>query len=170
MTQDNRTQLTTPSEREITLTRLFDAPRALVWKAWTRPDLVERWMIGRPGHILQVCEMDFKVGGALRYVWIIEEDREMGLKGVFRDIKAPERIVHTEIFDDWPDNETLVTTLFTEDDTRTMVAMTIRYESEETRDIVLKSPMQEGVAHTYRNLDRLLTEIGQTNRRAASNP
>lgn len=119
MTREYTMTLTTPSDREITTTRFFGAPRDLVWNACAEPELVKRWMIGLPGHSLPVCEIDLRIGGALRYVWIVEEGKEMGLKGVFREIKAPERIVHTETVDDWPANKRLVTTLFEEQDART---------------------------------------------------
>src|SRR5262245_14931705 len=94
------------SDREILMTRLFDAPRDLVFDAFTKPKLIKRWLTGPDGWSLPVCEVDLKVGGRLRYVWQHDDGTGMGLSGVFREIKRPERIVHSELFDeDWTGGE-----------------------------------------------------------------
>ena len=95
--------LTRPSDREITLTRTFQAPRRLVFDAFTKPEMVKRWLWGPPEWPMVHCEIDLRVGGKLRYVWRHKDKGDMGLSGVFHDIEAPARLVNTEIFDqDWP--------------------------------------------------------------------
>src|SRR3990170_2344467 len=150
-------KLSTPTDREIVMTRVFDAPRTLVWDALTKPDLVTRWLLGPPGWSMPVCEIDLKVGGAFRYVWRHTDGTEMGMGGVYREIVPPERIVHTELFDqDWTGGETMVTTLLAQQGGRTTLTMTILYGSREARDAVLKTPMEQGVAHSYHRLAELL--------------
>jgi len=93
-------QINTPSEREIAMTRVFDAPRNLVFEAFTKPELIKRWLLGPDGWSMPVCEVDLKVGGKYRYVWRRDSDgTEMGMGGVYREIATPERIVATEKFD-----------------------------------------------------------------------
>ncbi len=104
-------QITTPSDTEIAMRRVFDAPRRLVFDAHTRPELVKRWLGVRGGWSLAVCEIDLKVGGAYRYVWRGPDGKEMGMGGVFREIVRPERVVATEKFDDaWYPGEAVDTT------------------------------------------------------------
>ena len=147
-------------EREIVMVRAFDAPRNLVFDALTKPELLKRWLTGPPAWSLAVCEIDLRVGGNLRYVWHNNKTGvEMGMSGVFREIAAPERLVHTEKFDDaWYPGEALITSVLTEQAGRTTLTATMRYESEEARDGVLKSPMESGVAASYDKLAALLTE------------
>src|SRR5712691_3267723 len=105
-------KVTTPTDREIVMTRVFDAPRSLVWEALSRPDLLKRWFFGPPGWSLLVCETTQEVGGAYRYVWRGPDGTEMGMRGVCREVVAPERIVATEKFDQpWYPGEALVTTV-----------------------------------------------------------
>src|SRR5262249_22172650 len=101
ITRMDALQLTAPGDREILMTRRFDAPRDLVFEAWTTPELVRRWLLGPPGWSMPVCEIDLRVGGSYRFVWRRDDDgREMAMGGVYRDVAAPERIVATERFDD----------------------------------------------------------------------
>jgi len=93
-------QVSTRGDREIVMTRDFAAPRQLVFDAFTKPELVRRWLLGPPGWSMPVCEMDFRVGGSYRYVWRHEKGQEMGMGGVYREIVVPERIVSTEKFDE----------------------------------------------------------------------
>src|SRR6185503_2567839 len=117
-------------DREIVVTREFDAPRALVYDAHTKPELLKRWLLGPDGWSLVVCDMDLRVGGAYRWVWRNASGKEMGLGGVFREIAPPERIVATERFDEsWYPGEALNTTVFTEKAGRTTLTVTMRYES-----------------------------------------
>src|SRR5258708_11228834 len=109
-------QVSTPTDHEIQVTRDFDAPRQLVFDAFTKPELVSRWLLGPPGWTMPVCEIDLKVGGAYRYLWRHADGREMGMGGLFREIVRPERLVATEKFDEsWYPGEALDTTVFVED-------------------------------------------------------
>src|SRR6185369_6184680 len=128
----------TRGDHEIVMTRVFDAPRRLVFEAWTKPELLRRWLGVRAGWTMPVCEIDLRVGGKYRYVWRGPKGNDMGMGGVFREIVAPERVVATEKFDDsWYPGEAVDTTAFVEKGGRTTVTMTVLYESKEARDGVL---------------------------------
>ena len=161
MKATSRLQITTPSEREIAMIRVFDAPRTLVFDAHTKPELVKRWMLGPPGWSMPVCEIDLRVGGTYRYVWRHDRDgTTMGMGGVYREIQAPERLVATEKFDEsWYPGEAVDTIVLVEQGGKTTLTQTMRYESQETRDAVLKSPMEQGVAAGYERLDSLLQTL-----------
>jgi uncharacterized protein YndB with AHSA1/START domain len=150
-------QVTMPSEREIEMTRVFDAPRDLVFDAWTRPELLKRWLGVRAGWTMEVCEVDLKVGGDYRYVWRGPDGAEMGMGGVYREIVAPERLVATESFDEpWYPGEALDTLVLVEHDDKTRATTTVLYESQEIRDAVLESGMTRGVGESYDVLDEYL--------------
>jgi uncharacterized protein YndB with AHSA1/START domain len=150
-------KVTTPSDREIAMTRVFDAPRRLVFDAHTKPELVKRWLLGPPGWTMPVCEIDLRVGGSYRYVWHGQNGSEMGMRGIYREIVPAERIVCTESFDDpWYEGEAVGTTVFVERDGKTTLTTTVLYASKEVRDAVLKSPMEQGVAASYDRLADLL--------------
>lgn len=150
-------KITTPSDREIAMTRTFDAPRRLVYEAWTRPELLKRWLGVRGGWEMAVCEVDLQVGGKYRYVWRGPNGKEMGMGGVFREVVPGERLVATEKFDDaWYEGDALDTTVFVEKAGRTAVTTTVLYSSKEARDGVLQSPMERGVAESYDVLDGVL--------------
>jgi len=152
-----RLQITTPSKRELAMTRVFDAPRSLVFDAWTKPELLKRWLGVRGGWSFAVCEVDLRVGGAYRFVWRGPNGTEMGMGGVYREIVAPKRLVATEKFDDpWYEGEALDTTVLVEQGGKTTVTTTVLYASQEVRDAVLKSPMESGVAESYDKLAELL--------------
>src|SRR5712671_1461946 len=125
-----------PTEREIVMTRIFDAPRAPVFDAFTKPALLKQWLLGPPGWSMPVCEIDLRVGGAYRYVWRHDRDgNTMGMGGVYRAIVVPERIVSTEQFDDpWYPGEAVGTLVLTEQGGRTTVTQTMLYESRAIRD------------------------------------
>ena len=109
------------------MTRDFDAPRSLVFEAYTKPELLKRWLFGPDGWSFAVCEIDLKVGGKYRYVWRHEDGREMGMGGVYREIVPPERLVCTELFDeDWTGGEALGTIVLTEKDGKTTLTQTMR--------------------------------------------
>lgn len=153
-------QVTTPTEREIVMTRVFDAPRGLVFDAWTKPELLKRWLLGPEGWSLAVCEIDLRVGGAYRFVWRHLDGRDMGMGGVYREIVPPERLVATELFDeDWTGGETLSALALAEQDGRTTLTNTVLYSSREARDNALRSGMTDGVAVTYDRLAELLKEL-----------
>lgn len=147
-----------PSEREIAVSRTFDAPRDLVFEAFTNPEMVKQWLIGPDDWPMVVCEIDFRVGGKYRYVWRHKERGDMGLGGVYREIERPRRIVHTELFDeDWTGGETIQTTVFEEKGGRTTVTSTVRYSSEAARDGALKTTgMLEGWGMAYDRLAKML--------------
>jgi uncharacterized protein YndB with AHSA1/START domain len=150
-------QISTPSDRELAMTRVFDAPRSLVFDAWTKPELLKRWLGVRGGWTFAVCEVDLKVGGSYRFVWRGPGGAEMGMGGVYREIVRPERLVATEKFDEaWYEGEALDTTTFIEQGGKTTATTTVRYASREVRDAVLKSPMERGVAESYDKLDEVL--------------
>ena len=154
-------QVTTPSDREIVVVRDFEAPRRQVFDAFTRPDLVKRWLYGPEDWQMAVCEIDFREGGAFRYVWRHAGGSEMGLSGVYREIVPTERIVSTELFDeDWTGGETVVTTVFAEQAGTTTVTITVLYSSREARDGALATPMAEGMEMSYTRLDKLLPTLG----------
>lgn len=151
-------QLTAPGDRQIVMTRVFDAPRQLVFDAHTKPELVKRWLLGPPGWSMPVCAIDLRVGGKYRYVWRHDRDgTEMGMGGVYREIVAPERIVHTEKFDEpWYPGEAVNTLVLVERGGRTTLTQTMLYESREARDAAIKSNMEKGVAASYDRLAELL--------------
>jgi uncharacterized protein YndB with AHSA1/START domain len=153
-------KITTPSDREILMTRVFDAPRHLVYEAMTRPELLKRWLLGPPGWTMVVCDVDLRVGGNYRYVWRNEDGRDMGMGGVYREIKAPERIVSTEVFDQsWYPGEAVGTTVLIENGGKTTLHSTVLYESKEARDGVLQSGMEDGVDASYDRLEELLASL-----------
>lgn len=160
----NTFKLTPSGEREIVITREFNAPRHLVFDSLTKPELVSRWLLGPEGWTMPVCKIDLKVGGTYRYVWRHStKGTEMGLQGVYREIAPPERIVHTEKFDQaWYPGEALITTVLTEQNGRTTLTMTILYESREGRDTALKSGMERGVMASYNRLETILAQRAST--------
>jgi len=151
-------KVSTPSDREIAMTRSFNAPRNLVFDAFTRPELIKRWLLGPPGWTMPTCEVDLRVGGRYRYVWRNESSKaEMGMGGVYREVVAPERIVSTEQFDQpWYPGEAVGTIVFAEEGGRTIITQTLLYQSREARDGVLKSGMESGVAASYDRLAEML--------------
>jgi uncharacterized protein YndB with AHSA1/START domain len=161
MTGRDKLVVTTPGDRMIVMTRVFDAPRALVYDCHTRPELVRRWLLGPPGWSMPVCEIDLRVGGRYRYVWRSDESgHEFGVAGVYRELVAPERIVHTELFDGAEmGGESLVTTTFAETAGRTTLTITMLMQSREARDEVLRSGMEGGVARSYDRLEDLMASL-----------
>ncbi len=157
----NKLDIKLPTEREIVITRSFDAPRELVWDAHTKPALVRRWLLGPPGWEMPVCEIDLRVGGNYRYEW---EDKgrgkKMGMGGTFTTVKKPEHIGAREKFDDdWTGGETEVSQTFTEKSGKTTLTLTVLYASKEARDGAAKSGMTEGMEAGYSRLDDVLAEL-----------
>jgi uncharacterized protein YndB with AHSA1/START domain len=157
-------KVTTAGDRELVMTRVFDAPRRLVYDAHTKPELVRRWLLGPPGWSMPVCEMDVRVGGTYRWVWRHDTNgTEMGMGGVYREVKAPERLVTTEKFDEaWYPGESLNTLVLVEQAGQTTLTQTMRYESREARDAVIKSGMEKGVTASYDRLDDVLAATATT--------
>jgi len=157
MTSAGNLKVTTRGDREIVMTRAFDAPRKLVFDAFTKPELVKQWLLGPPGWSMPVCEIDLRVGGTYRYVWRKAGVPDMGLGGVYREVVAPERVVATEKFDQaWYPGEAVGTLVLVEQGGKTTVTQTVIYESQEARDGILKSGMEKGVAASYDRLAELL--------------
>ena len=153
-------KVTTRGDREIVMTRNFNSPRHLVFDAFTKPELVKRWLFGPPGWSFIVCEIDLRVGGKYRYVWSGPGVPDMGMGGVYREIVVPERIVATEKFDEsWYPGEAIGTVVLTEQAGRTTLTQTLLYESSAAREAVLKSPMEQGVAASYDRLAELLLSV-----------
>jgi uncharacterized protein YndB with AHSA1/START domain len=151
------TNLTTPSDREIEITRDFAATRALVWEAMTTPDALTRWLVGPPGWSMAVCEEEPRVGGAFRYVWRGPEGEEMAMRGVYREVVAGERAVRTEAFEfgGAPRGEKLSTLVLADRGGRTTVTITMRFPSREARDEALRF----GAKPNYDRLDELLASM-----------
>ena len=151
----NSLTMTMPSEREMTITRVFDAPRALVWEAYTSPEHLPHWMLGPPGWTMPVCEMDLRAGGKWRWAWRNLDGQEMEMRGVYKEVVPPERVVSTESWGgDWP--ETVNTVTFTEEDGRTTLSITILYPSNEARESAIKTGMTKGMEMSY---DRLAAHL-----------
>ena len=162
MTNPAALTVTLPTDREIALSRVFDAPRHLVFEAYTKPDLVKRWLGALAGWSWAVCEIDLRVGGSYRYVWRGPGGVEMGMRGVFMEVVRPERIVATEAFDQsWYPGEAVDTVTLAEQDGRTTLTITVRYESREARDAVLKSPMEQGMAAGFDALAAVLATMAE---------
>jgi uncharacterized protein YndB with AHSA1/START domain len=151
--------VTTPSDQEIRMTRLFNAPRHLVFEAMTRPEHVKQWW-GRlgEGYSVPVCEIDLRVGGAWRFVNRHPEG-EAAFHGEYREIAPPSRLVFTEIFEEFPDSVSVVTTEFTDEDGRTRMTATVRYPSLDVRDMVLASGMSTGAGISYDRLEDLVAAL-----------
>jgi uncharacterized protein YndB with AHSA1/START domain len=151
---------TTPSDTEITLTRLFDAPRDLVWEAMSKPEHVRRWWgILDEHHSVPVCEIDLRVGGKWRFVGRGPQGDMPAFYGEYLEIDPPGRIVFTEIFAPFPDNGSVVTSLLTEENGRTRLTVTARYDSKATRDMVLQTGMEKGAAISYDRLEEVAREL-----------
>jgi len=156
----NTMKVATQGDREIVITRNFDAPRSLVWDAHTKPELVKRWLLGPPGWTMPVCEIDLRIGGKYRYVWRSQDGTEMGMGGVHREIVAPERLVSTQLFDqDWTGGEALGTLVLTERDGKTTLTNTVRYSSNAARTAVLQTPMEQGMGAGYDRLEEVLATL-----------
>jgi uncharacterized protein YndB with AHSA1/START domain len=133
------------------MTRVFDAPRDLVWEAWTSPEHLPRWMLGPEGWSMPVCEVDLRPGGAWRFVWRHVDGNEMEMRGVYREVTPPERFVSTESWGgDWP--ETLNTLILTEEGDKTTAIQRVLYPSKEAREAALRTGMKERVSLSFNRL------------------
>jgi uncharacterized protein YndB with AHSA1/START domain len=157
----NTLQVTTPSDREIVLTRAFDAPRDLVFEAWTNPEHVRHWWGLRSATML-LCEADVRPGGSWRYVTTAQDGAEVPFTGVYSEVTPPERLVYTEIYDVEPFNSgdpAVNTVTFVEEEGRTVVTTTTVYPTKEVRDFVLGTGMEVGAAESMDRLAELLTTL-----------
>ena len=158
-----KSTVTMPNDTDVVVVRTFNAPRSLVFDAWTKPELVQRWLLGPPGWSMPVCEMDVRPGGKYRWRWRSDESgKEFGFVGEFREVAPPSRIVHVERFDPGAVGgemgEALVTSELTEENGVTTHKMTIHYESKAVRDAAVKTGMTDGMEMGYQRLDALLAE------------
>jgi uncharacterized protein YndB with AHSA1/START domain len=151
--------VTTPSDQEIRMTRLFDAPRQLVFEAMSKPEHVRRWwgQLGE-GYSVPVCEIDLRPGGRWRFV-NRHPQGEAAFHGEYREIVPPSRIVFTEIFEDFPDSVSVVTAELADEDGKTRLTATVRYPSKDVRDMVIASGMSKGAGISYDRLEDLLAEL-----------
>lgn len=163
-TTTSKAEVTLPSDREVQVKRSFRAPRTLVYRAYTEPELVRRWLLGPPGWSMPVCEMDLRVGGRYRWRWRNDEDgSEFGFTGTFREVQ-PTRIVHTEAYDpgtladDFPKNDALVTVTFSEEGGVTTITSLMDFGSKEARDAAMATGMTDGMEQSYQLMDRLLEQ------------
>jgi len=153
-------RISTPSEHEIRMTRLFAAPRALVFEAMSKPEHIRRWWgnLGE-GYSVPTCEVDLRVGGKWRFVNRTPTGELVTFYGEFREIDPPRRVVHTEFYEPFPDAESVVTSTLTEENGKTRLTVTVRYPSPEVRDMVLGSGMEHGAAASYDALEEVLGEL-----------
>ena len=151
--------VTTPSDHEIRMTRLFDAPRHLVFEAMTKPEHVRRWWgcLG-DGYSVPVCEIDLRPGGRWRFV-NRHPKGEAAFHGEYREITPPSRLVFTEIFEDFPDTVSVVTTEFADENGKTRMTATVQYPSKDVRDMVIASGMSTGAGISYDRLEDLVAEL-----------
>jgi uncharacterized protein YndB with AHSA1/START domain len=160
-TSSGTATMTLPSDEEILITREFDAPRELVWRAWTTPDLVKRWWSGGHGEVT-VAEIDLRVGGNWRYVLVTQEGHEVGFHGEYLELEPGERIVTTEVFEGAPDDGSeppLNIVSFVEDDARTMLTLLVKCSSKEMRDMIVQSGMEEGMQTSYDALEQVAISL-----------
>ena len=146
-----------PADTVIVLTRVFDAPRHLVWKCITTPELMMQWY-GPRGHQMVVSEIDLRVGGAWRSVSRTPDGRDVGFRGVYKEVTPPSRLVSTESFDGYP-GDSLVTITLDEDGGKTTFNLLARYPSKEVRDLVIASGMEHGAAESYDRLNELVVTL-----------
>ena len=148
--------ITTPGDRDVVVTREFDAPRELVFLCYSKPELIRRWY-GMPDWKMTVCEIDFRVDGKWRFVTVAPNGYEMGSQGLYTAIVAPERIDQTEYYDDdWTKGGSANSVVFTEKDGRTTSTLTVTYSSPEARAAAVATPMATGMEIGFKRLDALL--------------
>ena len=150
--------VTIPSDREIVITRAFNAPRRLVFEAWTNPEYLPEWMIGPDGWKMTACEVDLRLGGVWACSWTDAEGASFTIKGEYREIDPPARLVYTEIWGDpWPESLSIMD--LTEQDGVTTMVDTLVYPTKEARDAALKKGMNDGMEATFARLDEHLAPV-----------
>jgi uncharacterized protein YndB with AHSA1/START domain len=158
VTGSGKAAVTLPTDERILITREFDAPRHLVWKAWTTPELVGRWWSGNRGETT-VAEIDLRVGGTWRYVMVTDDRFEAAFRGEYREIVPNERIVATEVYEGMPEAEALNTVTFAEADGRTTLTMLVEHASKEARDAHIASGMEAGMREAMDLLERVANAL-----------
>ena len=158
MTSSGTATVTLPTDEQILITREFDAPRHLVYRAWTTPELVKRWWSGGHGEVT-IAEIDLRVGGQWRYVMIASEGFEVGFHGEYREIVPDERIVSTEVYEGMPDAEALNTLTLTEADGRTTLSVLVQHSCKEHRDGHINSGMEAGMQKSMDLLEQVAVSL-----------
>ena len=158
MTSSGAATVTLPADDQLLITREFDAPKHLVYKAYTTPDLVRRWWSGERGEMTS-CEIDLRVGGTWRYVMIAHGDFEVAFHGEYREIVPNERIVMTEVYEGMPDAEAVDHITFTEEDGRTTLTMLVQHRNQEDRDAHLNSGMEAGMQESMDRLEQVAASL-----------
>jgi uncharacterized protein YndB with AHSA1/START domain len=150
--------VTLPTDDQILITREFDAPKHLVFKAWTTPELVKRWWSAKRGEVT-TCEIDLRVGGTWRYVMVTDDGLEVAFHGEYREIVPDERLVSTEVFEGMPDAEALDTLTLTEQDGRTTLTILVQHTSKEHRDAHIDSGMEAGMQDALDLLEQVAVSL-----------
>ncbi|WP_395645104.1 SRPBCC family protein [Terricaulis sp.] len=154
-------EVTQPSDREVRVVRTFDAPRQLVWDAHTKPELIQKWMLGPPGWTMPVCEMDVRVGGAYRWAWrSVDGGKQFGFFGDFTEVAKPSKLAHTQTYDPGdvggsmnPDEPAIISTAFSEANGVTTLTLTMLFASKAIRDAAVSTGMTDGMEIGYVRLD-----------------
>jgi uncharacterized protein YndB with AHSA1/START domain len=160
VTSSGTATVTLPTDKQILITRKFDAPKHLVYKAWTTPELVKRWWSANRGEVT-IAEIDLRVGGTWRYV-MVADGLEVAFHGEYREIVPNERIVSTEAYEGVPDadaNATLNTLTLTETDGRTTLTVLVQAPSKEVRDAIIESGMEAGMQDAMDLLEQVASEL-----------
>jgi uncharacterized protein YndB with AHSA1/START domain len=150
--------VTLPADDQILITREFDAPRHLVYKAWTTPELVKRWWHANRGE-MTVAEIDLRVGGRWRYVMVADGGFEVAFHGKYREIVPNERLVSTEVYEAMPDAEALDTLTFAEENGRTLLTLLVQHTSKEHRDAHVESGMEDGLQDALDLLEQVAVSL-----------
>ncbi len=158
VTSSNRAQVTTPADDEILIVREFDAPRHLVYRAYTTPELVSRWWPGERGE-MESCEIDLRVGGRWRYVMVAKGDFQVAFHGEFSEIVENERLMTTEVYEGAPDSPALNIVTFEESGGRTTLTIVMKVESREVRDMIIDSGMEGGLQEGMDLLEQIAREL-----------
>ncbi|MBA2793494.1 MAG: SRPBCC family protein [Thermoleophilaceae bacterium] len=158
MTSSGTATVTLPTDEQILITRDFDAPRHMVYKAWTTPELVKRWWSGKRG-AMTTAEIDLRVGGRWRYVMEAEGGFEVAFHGEYREVDPDERIVNTEVYEGMPDGEALNTTTFAETDGRTTLTTLVQHTCKEHRDAHINSGMEGGMQESMDLLEQVAVSL-----------
>ena len=158
MTSSGTATLTLPTDQQILITREFDAPRHLVYRAWTTPELVKRWWSGQRGE-MTIAEIDLRVGGSWRYVMVAHGGFEVAFHGTYLEIVPNERIVSTEVYEAVPDDQAVDTLTLTEVDGRTILTVLVEHSSREARDAHINSGMELGLQEALDLLEEVAISL-----------
>jgi uncharacterized protein YndB with AHSA1/START domain len=161
MVEKNSGKLTVslPSDKEILLTRVFDAPPRMVYEVMTKPEYVRRWWCCMDGFNMPVCEIDLRVGGRWRFVMRGPDGNDVAFNGEYREIVPAQRVVGTEVFEPYPDSPSLVTTTFEAQGEKTLFRSLVQHQTKEARDMHVNSGMEHGAAIAYDRLEQQARDL-----------